>query len=62
MCQSILRYLVAFIRFTKYGNGSKQQKISRVSRRALRPALGAFLMDIGGKSWESRNAVLLAQH
>ena len=36
--------------YTKYGNSRKQRKmISRFSRWALRPALGAFLRDIGGK-------------
>ena len=36
--------------YTKYGNSRKQRKIiSRFSRYALRPALGAFLRDMGGK-------------
>ena len=36
--------------YTKYGNSRKQRKIiSRFSRCALRPALGTFLRDMGGK-------------
>ena len=35
--------------YTKYGNGLNSEKISRFSRCALRPVLGGFLRDVGGK-------------
>ena len=41
--------IVPLLGYTKYGNGNKRRKISRFSRCALRPVLGAFLRDIGGK-------------
>ena len=38
------------IGYTKYGNSRKQRKIISIfSRCALRPALGAFLRDMGSK-------------
>ena len=46
---SLLPYF-PLLGYTNYGNSRKQRKIiSRFSRCALRPALGAFLRDIGGK-------------
>ena len=53
MCQFKLRLCAIYfplLGYTKYRNGNKpQKKISRFSMCALRPTLGAFLRDIGGK-------------